>query len=78
MHEDDPDEYVEVTAESIGTAMKDIGIRLDPVTEHIPRFRLSLPTINFPQLIVKAFFYMLCEKNTEVCNLIIPTADTVS
>jgi hypothetical protein len=61
INKDDPDEQVEVSSEIIATEMLAIGVRLDPVTEHIPRFKLCLPTINFPVLIVKALFYMLCE-----------------
>ena len=66
VNEDDSDEFIEISAESIGTDLMEMGIKLDPVTDHIPRFRLCLPTINFTNLIVKSFFYMMSEENTEV------------
>ena len=76
VNEDDSDEYFEVSAESIGTDMIAIGIKLDPVTDHIPRFRLCLPTINFTHLIVKGLFYMMSEQNGAVLELLTPHSET--
>ena len=76
VNEDDSDEFIEISAESIGTDMMEIGIKLDPVTDHIPRFRLCLPTINFTHLIVKGLFYMMSEQNSEVLGLLTPLSET--
>ena len=67
------EESFEVNAESIGEEMTKIGIKLEPISDHIPRFKLCLPKIDFPQLIVKSLFYMLVEKNSEFYELIDPS-----
>jgi len=59
LNEKDPDEEVEVTSDSIAQEMQSFGIKLDATTDNIPKFKLQLSSIDFPNMIVKAMFYVL-------------------
>ena len=66
LHDQDSDQEVEVSSASVAAEMQLIGVKLEPVTENIPKFRFSLAALDLPNLIVKAIFYMLCEEDPDV------------